>query len=286
MKYILLLFLLISTLLSKGQIIEPECTNIIGQAFNQPSGSLNCTPVYLNPDIPLAGTPVTRCFSYQFIGPVNLGYLLVTGQCGPFPLYNTLSFSLYNLACDTLLISGNIFPYNPANDTYIDELVLGEWYIICYHWTANCPQTDACPIIYTSLLPVELLDFDVLINKNQVLITWVTASQIQTKEFSIYKSTDNKTWEIVNTVEGAGYSNSTLAYIIEDSYPLNGITYYRLYEEDYDGEKTLLAQDYIISSSKEEEEGYYYNTMGQRVTELKEGLYIYVKGQKRKIIYK
>jgi hypothetical protein len=286
-KYIIILFLLLVTLITQGQILEPQCSNIIGQALNQPSGGTSCIPVPLNPAIPTAGTPVTRCFSYQFIGPINLGYLLVTGQCGPFPLYNTLSFSLYNLACDTLIMAGPIYPFSPNNDTYIDELTLGEWYIICYHWVANCPQTDACPIIYTSLLPVSLLDFDVLLNKNEVLITWSTASQLNTSSFRVMKSKDYIRWEVVDEVEAAGYSNHTLAYIIEDNYPSQGSTYYRLLEEDYDGNSIILAEDILkLEAGTEEPAPVYYNIMGQQVSEIGEGLHIYIQGNKRKLIYK
>lgn len=285
MKYTLTLILILITLLSKAQL-EPECNNIIGQAIDQTSGSLTCNPVSLNPVISSAGTPVTRCFSYQYNGPVTLGYLLVTGQCGPFPLYNTLSYTMYNITCDTIVEQGNIFPFNPLNDVFIDNLIIGQTYIICYHWTANCPQTDACPIIYTSLLPVQLLSFDILRNKNEILITWSTASQLQTDKFIVTKSQDNIHWTSVDKINGAGYSNNTLSYIVEDEEPSYGVTYYKLFEQDYNGNINLIAQDYIKIALDDIEETEYYNLMGEKVTKLEKGLYIIKTKNTKKLIYK
>lgn len=236
--------------------LEPECNNIIGQAINVPAGGANnCIPYPLNPAVPTAGTPVTRCFTYQFIGPINLGYLLVTGQCGPFPLYNTLSFSLYNATCDTLLISGNIFPFSPLNDTFIDELVLNEWYIICYHWVANCPQTDACPIIFTSLLPIELMSFEVESVEGYNIIEWSTASEINNDYFVLERSFDGGSWEEIEVVPGAGNSTSVIKYKTNDKKPLVGLNYYRLKQVDYNGQheysgiistKSLFYEKFII----------------------------------------
>ncbi len=239
---------------SYGQL-EPECNNIIGQATVQPSGGLNCAPFPLNPSIPTAGTSVTRCFSFQYTGPINLGYLLVTGQCGPFPLYNTLSYSLYNNACDTLVSNGNIYPFNISNDTFIDDLNINEWYIICYHWVANCPQTDACPIIYTSLLPIELIRFEVESIEGSNIIEWSTSSEFNNDYFILERSIDGGYWEEINKTDGAGNSTSTLNYKFIDGKPLKGLNYYRLKQVDFDGHfeysgiistKSLFYEKFVI----------------------------------------
>ncbi len=249
--FVLFVILLLGINQSFAQL-EPECNNIIGQATNS---GVNCTPFPLNPAIPTAGTPVTRCFSYQFTGPINLGYLLVTGQCGPFPLYNTLSYSIYSAACDSLIASGNIFPFNPSNDTFIDELIPNEWYIICYHWIANCPQTDACPIIYTSLLPIELLSFEVESVDGINILKWTTASEINNDYFVVERSIDGSEWEPIGIVPGAGNSISTVKYIFNDDEPLNGLNYYRLKQIDYNGKyeysgiistKSLFYEKFVI----------------------------------------
>jgi len=253
---ILCLSIILLSTLSNAQL-NPECNNIIGQAVNQPSGGGTCIAYPLNPDIPLAGTPVTRCFSYQFTGPVNLGYLLITGQCGPFPLYNTLSYTIYNAACDTLITSGNIFPFNINNDTFIDELIPNEWYIICYHWVANCPQTDACPIIYTSLLPIEMKEFyvDYLKSTNENVLYWSTYTEINNNYFNVERSFDGITWETLKTIPGAGNSTNIKNYHYTDSSPIKGANYYRLKQVDYNGKfeyssivfvNTIIDEDMFV----------------------------------------
>jgi hypothetical protein len=86
-----------------------------------------------------------------------------------------------------------------------------------------------------STLPVELLDFTAEKQGDDVLLKWVTASEINNDYFILQRSSDGITFEDVTTVDGAGNSNSLLYYSHVDENPLGGTSYYRLKQVDFDG---------------------------------------------------
>jgi hypothetical protein len=270
-------------LLSNAQL-NPQCNNVLGTVMAVPSGTYICNPLPLNPGISNVNeTPITRCFSYQYLGPVRLSYLLVTGQCGPFPLYNQLSFSLYNAACDTLIVSGTIIP--TQLNTYINYLTPGAWYVICYTWIPNCPQTAACPLIYTSLLPVELLDFKAVIVSNDIIIKWSTASQLNVDRFIIMKSYDGENWIIVDEVKGEGTTSSYNSYTINDSDLKIGRIYYKLMEVTTDGHLNDLGVT-NVNQYKIPTDETYYDLAGKLVAKTGHGIYIVKNGEYYRIVYK
>ena len=86
-----------------------------------------------------------------------------------------------------------------------------------------------------SPLPIELTYFQAYTNKNHVTINWQTATEENNDYFTIERSKDGLNYEIIETVLGAGTSMSTLNYSYTDKTPLNGVSYYRLKQTDYDG---------------------------------------------------
>lgn len=278
-KLLLVLLLLISS--ANAQVLQSQCNNIIGQAFDAPAGSMNCTPYPLNPSIFVTGVPVTRCFSYQYFGPINLSYLLVTGQCGPFALYNTLTFTIYNQACDTLIVTGSILPTN--SNTYIDYLVPGDWYTICYTWVPNCPQTDACPLIFTSLLPIELLYFDIEYDSvlDCTILSWATASELNSDYFLIKKSYDGINFKDAIRVPAAGTTSDVTEYMaVNCENDRVGNIYYKLIEVDIDGKETEYAIESINVVDDGEEIMEVYDMTGKRISKLQPGLNIIKKNNK------
>ena len=85
-------------------------------------------------------------------------------------------------------------------------------------------------------LPIELLHFNVTSEKDHVLIDWATAAEINNDFFTIERSIDGYTWSVLGYVEGAGNSNHTRYYGFKDENPVNGVSYYRLKQTDYDGQ--------------------------------------------------
>jgi hypothetical protein len=87
-------------------------------------------------------------------------------------------------------------------------------------------------------LPIELISFTATIDQGNVLLDWVTASEINNDYFTIERSTDGVNFEIVAIIASQapnGYSNQFLEYTAVDMQPIEGISYYRLKQTDYDG---------------------------------------------------
>lgn len=98
-----------------------------------------------------------------------------------------------------------------------------------------------------SPLPVELIDFKAIKTTNQVLLKWITASEVNNDYFSIERSSDAENWEIIGTVKGSGNSNQKHEYSFIDKNPLKGDSYYQIKQTDFDGTST-----YSFISSVEE----------------------------------
>jgi len=100
-----------------------------------------------------------------------------------------------------------------------------------YHPTDDIPDGATIP----SPLPVQLLSFDVKQKDDAVVITWSTAAELNNNYFSVERSTDAANFTEIKQVKGAGNSNTTLEYTINDDNPLAGTSYYRLKQTDFDG---------------------------------------------------
>jgi len=85
------------------------------------------------------------------------------------------------------------------------------------------------------VLPIKLLSFEANANGNKVDLKWITTSEINNDYFTVEKSNDAKTWSEVVVINGAGNSNQNIEYYETDYEPLNGISYYRLKQTDFDG---------------------------------------------------
>ncbi|MFH0866628.1 MAG: T9SS type A sorting domain-containing protein [Bacteroidota bacterium] len=105
------------------------------------------------------------------------------------------------------------------------------------HWTL---------VDYTNPLPVELLSFSADCREDKVILNWTTASETNNNYFTIEKSSDAVSWEILTLVAGAGNSNTPEYYSATDNQPFIGITYYRLKQTDFDGNYTYSS---VISAS-------------------------------------
>jgi|GEM_PF-2460673 len=91
--------------------------------------------------------------------------------------------------------------------------------------------------------PIELLSFEATLNtKEEVELSWATATELNNDYFTIERATDNSLeFESIATVQGAGTSTSPIAYQTIDKTPANGINYYRLKQTDFDGSYTYSS---------------------------------------------
>lgn len=87
-------------------------------------------------------------------------------------------------------------------------------------------------------LPIELLSFQAIPTQTKVNLHWTTASELNNDFFTIERSKYGEIWEEVRTISGAGDSQTTMNYQTLDEEPIDGISYYRLKQTDYDGTST------------------------------------------------
>ena len=85
-------------------------------------------------------------------------------------------------------------------------------------------------------LPVELLTFEVEAANPVVELHWITATEFNNAGFHVERSPDGFSFERIGFVQGAGSSMSTLEYTFTDQQPYQGTSYYRLWQQDYDGQ--------------------------------------------------
>jgi len=88
-------------------------------------------------------------------------------------------------------------------------------------------------------LPIQLLSFDARLRDGKTHLEWYTATEINNDFFTIerIKSMNDVPVEIAR-VKGAGNSSEMKSYTAVDEKPLDGISYYRLKQTDYDGKFT------------------------------------------------
>jgi hypothetical protein len=112
---------------------------------------------------------------------------------------------------------------NPGSD-YVSGGITSQ--IVNVPWTLD---------LSTSPLPIELLSFNAICKENIVDLNWTTASETNNDFFTIERSKDAQSWEIVTVIPGAGNSNTILHYNATDNNPYPDYTYYRLKQTDYNG---------------------------------------------------
>ncbi|WP_426489719.1 lectin-like domain-containing protein [Hymenobacter sp. 102] len=93
-------------------------------------------------------------------------------------------------------------------------------------------------------LPVELVSFTARGVGHQVLLTWVTASELTNAAFVVEASPDGQTFFDLTKVPGAGTTNQRHEYQYTDATPARYASvavYYRLRQVDTDGQVRLSA---------------------------------------------
>jgi hypothetical protein len=95
------------------------------------------------------------------------------------------------------------------------------------------------PSSTVSPLPVELVNFEAVRFKENVVLNWETVSELNNEGFYVLHSVDVENWTIIDFLDGVGTSNDLNEYELIHRYPAIGINYYLLKQIDFDGESTL-----------------------------------------------
>lgn len=101
--------------------------------------------------------------------------------------------------------------------------------------------------ITSDVLPVELVDIDAMVVgadadniKNDVLVTWITATETNNKYFDVELSRNGINFASVGIVEGQGTTTQQTAYKFTIPDQKAGDVYVRLKQVDYDGKSEYL----------------------------------------------
>lgn len=86
------------------------------------------------------------------------------------------------------------------------------------------------------ILPVSISLWEATNLDKSVLLEWSTASEENNDYFTIERSFNGVSWVAIGKVNGAGTTTVENFYSFEDKKPVEGISYYRLKQTDYNGE--------------------------------------------------
>ncbi|MDP2363913.1 MAG: right-handed parallel beta-helix repeat-containing protein, partial [Ignavibacteria bacterium] len=97
------------------------------------------------------------------------------------------------------------------------------------------------------LIPVELTAFTAKVVDGNVILNWITATELNNSGFEVLRLKDSKIeklknlptgqagWESIGFISGNGTSTETHNYSFPDKNPYDGKSYYRLKQIDFDG---------------------------------------------------
>ncbi len=119
--------------------------------------------------------------------------------------------------------------------------------------TENKGDTDFWAVKIGNPLPAQMRDFDANVTPEQyVKLTWQTAAETRSKNFTVERSTDGTMFTALGQVVAAVNSTSRKTYNFIDQKPVLGKNFYRLKFSDDAGKeivyKTLTATLLVLSS--------------------------------------
>ncbi|PKP22146.1 MAG: hypothetical protein CVU05_05110 [Bacteroidetes bacterium HGW-Bacteroidetes-21] len=99
-------------------------------------------------------------------------------------------------------------------------------------------------------LPVELVFFKAKSESDNVVLEWITTSEINNDYFDVERSSNGVDFATIGSVNGAGNSSNMNSYVFADDSPLNGLSYYRLKQVDFDGKFVFSNIESIMRNSE------------------------------------
>lgn len=106
-------------------------------------------------------------------------------------------------------------------------------------------------------LPVDLVYWRAQLSGSEVLLNWATSSESHNQYFTIERSENLITWELVSQVAGAGISHKFREYHAVDPSPYSGTSYYRLSQTDFNGQsETFQVRTVFLESTHQQLRSY------------------------------
>lgn len=99
------------------------------------------------------------------------------------------------------------------------------------------------------LLPVNLLSFGGSQIENSIHLSWQTATELNNDYFTVERSQNGIHYEVIGEVQGYGTTNEQQDYQFIDNSPLQGLSYYRLRQTDFDGTIEIFRAVSVVLKS-------------------------------------
>jgi hypothetical protein len=112
---------------------------------------------------------------------------------------------------------------------------------------------------FTNPLPIRLLDFTGVLDRDVVFLDWHTLSEESSSHFVVERSANGETYVSVGRVEARGNSRKKEQYGFSDVQPLSGTSYYRLKIVDQNGSFEFSKSIRIRNLSSKESATLYPN---------------------------
>lgn len=110
-------------------------------------------------------------------------------------------------------------------------------------WFCGAQPYTTCSL--TSTLPIDLISLNAHFDGNKVIVSWTSATEMNNMNFIVERSINTVDWQAIGSVNGSGNSNNLIEYSFEDNNPINGISYYRLKQVDFNGEYTYYGPVFV-----------------------------------------
>lgn len=139
-----------------------------------------------------------------------------------------------------------------------------------------------------AVLPIELISFEGVNTDECNVLTWVTATELNNKYFTLYRSVDGYSWVKINTTQGAGTVSTPSLYSYKDYSFDKAINYYKLTQTNFDGSSEVFNIIYIDNTNSQIHLPIKVtNMLGQDVMYNAPGLkiYYYSNGSSRLVIH-
>ncbi len=102
-----------------------------------------------------------------------------------------------------------------------------------------------------SVLPVIWEDFSLALQSDKtVMLNWVVSQQVNNKGYEIEHSHDGKNWEAIGFKDDINSENASVTYSFTDANPFSGKNYYRIRQEDLNGNSSYSSIQMLDMEAK------------------------------------
>ena len=157
---------------------------------------------------------------------------------------------------ETIHLYNNVTCVTCQGEIYLGTTVVagGTWSIT--HISVTTPSSNSATATNGTLgtsqfschitLPVHIVSFAVAAQGSSALLTWTTAWEQNNKMFVIERSKDGNTFEAIGSITGHGSTGQLSNYTFTDTNPLDGVSYYRLRQVDFNGMVSYSSIESVV----------------------------------------